>query len=89
MEHPALCSLEDFLAESFDFVIVGRGAAGCCLAARLSESLNVRVGLIEAGKARFGDQNVESLGGTAAMLHNPEYDWVFKSTPQVHTSLRP
>lgn len=83
MAHKALCSVEEFLAESFDFVIVGGGAAGCCVAARLSENPNVRVGVIEAGKARLGDPNVESIGGLSAMLHNPEYDWVLKSSPQV------
>lgn len=83
MEHKVLCSVDEFLADSFDIVIVGGGAAGCCLAARLSENPNTRVGVIEAGKVRFGDPNVESTGGVSAMLHNPEYDWVFKSTPQV------
>jgi choline dehydrogenase-like flavoprotein len=86
MADKALCSLDEFLKDSFDFVIVGGGTAGCCLAARLTDNPDIRVGVIEAGKARFGDQNVEGLGGLAAMLHNPDYDWVFKSIPQVRPS---
>ena len=35
----------------FDYVIVGGGSAGCVLAARLSQDKDVRVALIEAGRA--------------------------------------
>ena len=35
--------------ESFDYLIVGAGAAGCVLAYRLSENPHIKVCLIEAG----------------------------------------
>ena len=36
-------------AESFDFVIVGAGSAGCAMAARLSEDGAHSVAVLEAG----------------------------------------
>lgn len=84
MGNPA-AGLADFFQKSstFDYVIVGGGAAGLVLAARLTEDPTIRVGVIEAGKSRLGDPNVELPTGMSAVLHNPEYDWMYKSIPQV------
>ncbi|KFY82533.1 hypothetical protein V500_10475 [Pseudogymnoascus sp. VKM F-4518 (FW-2643)] len=77
-----------FLSSSFDYLIIGGGTAGLVLANRLTENPNVRVGVLEAGTLRLGDPNVESIGGIAAMLHNTEYDWVFKTVPQQSNNRR-
>lgn len=75
-----------FTATTFDFVIVGGGTAGLVLAARLSEREDVSVAVIEAGAARLGDPKVDLPGGAALMFGNPDYDWNFRSIPQVRVS---
>jgi choline dehydrogenase-like flavoprotein len=81
--HCVVESNEDFQFVAFDFVIVGGGTAGLVLAARLSEGPKVKVAVLETGKSRKGDENVESIAGMHATLNNPEYDWAFKTVPQV------
>ena len=79
--------INDFLQDSFDFLIVGGGTAGLVLAARVSEDPNVRVGVIEAGLSRLGDPKVDVPTGAGLMLNNPEYDWSYRSVPQVRVLL--
>ena len=57
-----------FLSSPFDYLIIGGGTAGLVLAARLAET-NAQVGILEAGKLRLDDLNIESLGGMNAMLN--------------------
>lgn len=79
----AIISADDFTKQEFDYVICGGGTAGLCIAARLTENPDVTVGIIEAGKNRLGDPFVDVPALFLQMLGNPEYDWMYKTTPQV------
>lgn len=79
-------SVEEFLAQEYDFVIVGGGTAGLVVAARLTENPDVTVGVIEAGKNKLGDMLVDTPALFLQMLGNEDYDWKFYTTPQVCAS---
>lgn len=56
-------TIDAFLQESFDSLVVGGGTAGLVLAARLSEQDHVHVGVIEAGNSKSGDPKVDLIPG--------------------------
>ncbi|EPS31787.1 hypothetical protein PDE_06745 [Penicillium oxalicum 114-2] len=79
-----MCSVDEFVNTSFDYVICGGGTAGCTIAARLSENPDVTVGVVEAGKYRIGDPLVDTPAAFFQMFEDPEYDWCLYSAPQKH-----
>jgi len=68
------------LPREADYVIVGAGAAGCVLAARLTEDPNVSVVLLEAGgmdsALMIGIPGANVVTGT-----KPEFNWSYQSEP--------
>jgi choline dehydrogenase len=76
-------SAADFAAKSFDYIIVGGGTAGLVLAARLTENPSITVGVIEAGLDRSDDILVRIPLLHLQLYEKPEYDWLFKTAPQV------
>ena len=80
----AICSLNEFLQVSYDYVVVGGGTAGLAVAARLSEDSNVTVGVIEAGADQMNNELVQTPALFPQMLGIPEYDWMLETVPQVH-----
>jgi len=74
-------------SQSFDFVVVGGGSAGCVLAARLSEDRGATICLIEAGGS--GQSAVVDVPAAVAMAQrSAELNWGFKSAPQRHLNHR-
>lgn len=66
--------------ETFDYVVVGGGLAGCVVAARLSEDPQVRVILLEAGRENDYEPSYFATG--VHSLWTTEANWGFESVPQ-------
>jgi len=73
--------------DSFDYVIVGAGAAGCVLANRLTEDPAVTVCVLEAGPP---DRNpwIHVPAGFIKTLADPSVTWQFKTEPTAMTGGR-
>ncbi len=68
-------------SDTYDYIIVGAGTAGCLLANRLSADRNTRVLLLEAG----GKDNYHWIHipvGYLYLMGNPRADWGFKTAEE-------
>jgi choline dehydrogenase-like flavoprotein len=74
--------------DSFDFVIVGAGTAGCVLANRLSADPSNRVCLIEAGPPDK-DWKIRIPAAVAGAIADKRFGWGYVSTPQAGAAGRP
>ncbi|MPZ57034.1 MAG: choline dehydrogenase [Rhizobiales bacterium] len=68
-------------SQSFDFIIVGAGSAGCVLANRLTESGKHRVLLLEAGPPNRHFWLHIPLG-YGKLFTNQRYNWCYTTEPQ-------
>ncbi|PLS21080.1 choline dehydrogenase [Neptunicoccus cionae] len=73
--------------QSWDYVIVGGGSAGCVLASRLTEDRDTRVLLLEAGPE---DRSIwlRMPAGMSRVVWGTQYSWAFTSEPEPHLNGR-
>ena len=75
------------MTETYDYIIVGGGTAGCVLANRLTACGKHTVALIEAGED--GQSHwVNIPAGFSKLLTNPRHNWRLVSTPEEATMMR-
>lgn len=66
--------------ESFDYIVVGGGSAGCVLADRLSADGRYSVCVLEAGSGK-GSFTISTPGAFAAHMFLKTYNWAFNARP--------
>lgn len=82
------CAVSHMRANSFDYIIIGAGSAGCLLANRLSADPDCRVLLIEAGGASRHFW-LKLPVGYFRSIYDPRFTWQFPTEPQDSTANRP
>jgi choline dehydrogenase len=75
--------------QTYDFVIVGGGAAGCALANRLSADPANRVLLLEAGQPDYPWDVLTHMPAAMGMaIAADSHNWKYVSEPETHMKNR-
>lgn len=76
------------MADSFDYIVIGAGSAGCILANRLTADGRHTVCLLEAGPPDWNPY-IHIPAGFIKTLVNPSINWLYETEPSEWTSGRP
>ena len=74
--------------QSFDYIIVGAGSAGCVLASRLSEDAQISVLLLEAGGEERGHRRMRMPLAWRDTFMDPSLGWGYLSEPEPYADER-
>ena len=69
--------------ETFDYIIIGAGSAGCVLANRLTEDAHVSVALLEAG-GKDSNPWIHVPAGYYRTMLDPSVTWQYGAGPEPH-----
>ena len=75
------------MPQTFDYIIIGAGSAGCVLAARLTEDGESTVLLLEAGP-RDRSVFIHMPAAFSFPLANDRFNWFYHSAPEPHLDRR-
>ncbi|MBS7697452.1 MULTISPECIES: GMC family oxidoreductase N-terminal domain-containing protein [unclassified Chelatococcus] len=75
------------MSETFDYIVIGAGSAGCVLANRLTEDAQTTVCIVEAGP-RDRNPLIHIPLGVAGLIRHPRLNWLYSTVPQQHAGNR-